>query len=306
MPKLFKLNNEKLLEKVKIKEFIDERKELRDLFRKNMENNFFPDLKFLDIEYYIFNPNTKKNFPNRRKGKDKKLIQQISDYIRLLKENKNDSQAKLIENFYSDSQSERKIPFWKKSDYNWHLIKGICISSDFTEGQLGLADDLGLFIMWVERYENGFYLIEKDNEIEWLKTGEKQSLPKTKIFLIDREPPKWVEKLEKWLNEEVKKLVSEYSFEIKKTSSGTYSCPPSRKVSFLTIAYKNPFNSKIWLLTPKIYLAEPSENLIDQFSLQKKEGTNYYYEIIDKKGNENFREAFNLINSYLRDKVKKL
>jgi hypothetical protein len=143
MSKLFKLNSEGLFEKVKTKEFRDERKELRDLFRQNLENNFFSNLTFLDTEYYISNPSIKKTFLGRKREginkkqknfvdtiayydkektfilfeykndatNDEKVIQQISDYMRLLKDNKNDSQAKLIENFYSDNPSKRKIPY---------------------------------------------------------------------------------------------------------------------------------------------------------------------------------------------------
>ena len=121
MSKLFKLNEEKLFEKVEIKKFKNEKEELRDLFRRNMENGLFPNLAFLDVEYYI-SGEKKVSIKRKREGKqkkernfvdtiayynkektfilfeyknnaasDEKIIQQISDYIRLLKENKNDS-----------------------------------------------------------------------------------------------------------------------------------------------------------------------------------------------------------------------
>ena len=292
-----------------------------------MENNIFPKLTFLESQYHIFHNNKKTSPKKRNKTENKKNIidticyykdektfilfeyknnatvtdnalGQVSNYLNILKSNKDDSQWKLVRKFYT----EKKLPTLDKEFYKWDLLKGVCVSSDFTDGQLGLVDDLSLFVMWVERYKNDCWIIEKDSEIEWLKTGEKTELSKPKISPVDREPPKWVEKLEKWINEEVKSLVNEYSFEIGKTSNKAYNVPPSHKISFLTIAYKNPFNSRVYLLTPKLYLVKPSKNLIDQFSLQKKEGSNYYYEIIDKKGNENFQKAFNLINFYLQEK----
>src|SRR5688572_7676932 len=70
MPKLFKLNEEKLFEKVEIKKFKNEKEELRDLFRKNMENGLFPNLTFLDVEYYI--SSKKVSIQRKREGKQKK------------------------------------------------------------------------------------------------------------------------------------------------------------------------------------------------------------------------------------------
>lgn len=70
MPKLFKLNQEKLFEKIKLKEFRDEKKELRDFFQKNLKKEFFPNLTFLDKEYYI--PTAKKITTTARKWGEKK------------------------------------------------------------------------------------------------------------------------------------------------------------------------------------------------------------------------------------------
>src|SRR4051794_33350842 len=69
MSKLFKLNDKKLFEKIETKKFKKEKEELRDLFRRNLENNFFSDLIFLSIEYYI--PAEKKTI-SRKKGENSK------------------------------------------------------------------------------------------------------------------------------------------------------------------------------------------------------------------------------------------
>ena len=148
MSRLFKLNNERLFEEIKSDEFKDEKKELRDLFAKNMQNGFFSNLTFLKEEYYILNVN-EPSFSVKKKGKiskpknfvdticyydkektfvlfeyknnateDKKAIEQIFDYRQLLKSNKGDCQHKLIKKFYSKDPSKAKISEWDNDFYN--------------------------------------------------------------------------------------------------------------------------------------------------------------------------------------------